>query len=243
MTTTLKKACVIGMAGIMTIGLGACGNKSDSSSNAAGSDSAASTSTTTLKQVSKDDFTKTFSDKKVGGQKFSVIDSSQVGSQIDRLNQAVSQLKISPASCDTVFKQISAGVTKDEVSNVLVAAGGDESKPVAVTFNTKLTDRQKKTYQSQDEQIAKCGKMTMSGQGQTMNVNVKTSPLKGYENISKQASLIDTTSSMGKSDQQHNYQAYVWLTDDQLIRASASDAKTAESTLKSTVDALKIVQG
>ena len=155
----------------------------------------------------------------------------------------MSQLKVSPASCDTVFKQISAGVTKDEVSNVLVAAGGDESKPVAVTFNTKLTDRQKKTYQSQDEQIAKCGKMTMSGQGQTMNVNVKTSPLKGYENISKQASLIDTTSSMGKSDQQHNYQAYVWLTDDQLIRASASDAKTAESTLKSTVDALKIVQG
>ena len=251
MPTTLMKTCLFGMAGVMTIGLAACGGNSSSTDTSASATSGRASATASqtptehkqseaLKRLSKDDFTKAISDKKIDNQTFTVVDSPQLATQVDQVTKVISQAKISPADCGTILKQSTTGVTSSEIKNVVAAVAGTQSAPIVVNFNAAMSNRQKKMYGAENEQFSKCGHVTMELQGHKTKTTMKVTPIKGYEAISKRASLYTTATSNDNGPEVPSYQAYVWLKDDQLIQTTARDAKTAQSTLKSALDALGI---
>ncbi|MSS45464.1 hypothetical protein FYJ43_05300 [Cutibacterium sp. WCA-380-WT-3A] len=252
MSTTLIKVCALGMTGAMAVGLVACGGKSSSSdtpattatqSSALATASATpteSTRTTNLKRLSKDDFTKAVSGTKINNQTFTVVDSSQLGAQVEQVVQAMNQAKFSPEQCGQIIKQTTASVTGNEINNIVSAASTDQPSPSAINFNIAMSDRQKKTYENESEQFSKCGHATMTLQGHKTTMTMKVTPIKGYEDIAKQASLYTTISSADNGPEMSSSQAYVWLKNDQMVQASAQDAATAQSTLKAAVDALGI---
>ncbi|EFT66357.1 hypothetical protein HMPREF9582_00651 [Cutibacterium acnes HL060PA1] len=104
MTKKLTKTCLLGMVGIMAIGLAACGDKTNSSSDTPANPSP---STKAVKRISKDDFTKAFSHKKIDGHMFVIQDDSQLRPVVDNLDKTLSQAKISPAGCDAALRQSS----------------------------------------------------------------------------------------------------------------------------------------
>lgn len=97
MTKKLTKTCLLGMVGIMAISLAACGDKTNSSSDTPANPSP---STKAVKRISKDDFTKAFSHKKIDGHTFVIQDNSQLRPVVDNLDKTLSQAKISPAGCE-----------------------------------------------------------------------------------------------------------------------------------------------
>ncbi|MDU7024517.1 MAG: hypothetical protein E6353_02990, partial [Cutibacterium acnes] len=109
---------------------------------------------------------------------------------------------------------------------------------------TAMSDRQKKAYKSQEEQTSKCGHTTLSTQGVNhgLEINIKASPIKGYENISKQAALFDVSVKRSTGTSDHGYQAYIWLNNDQAIRIFGRDAGIVKSTLQSATKALGIAK-
>ena len=153
----------------------------------------------------------------------------------------MSQAKISPAECGKILKQSISSVTGGELNNIISAIGSDQSAPTTVTFNTAMSSRQKKSFETEDKQFSKCGHVAMDLQGHKTTMTMKLTPIKGYEGISKKASLYTTVSSSGNGPKTSSYQAYVWLNDDQMIQVTAQDAQTAQSTLKSALNALGIV--
>ena len=176
MTKKLTKTCLLGMVGIMAIGLAACGDKTNSSSDTPANPSP---STKAVKRISKDDFTKAFSHKKIDGHTFVIQDNSQLRPVVDNLDKTLSQAKISPAGCDAALRQSSLGLTSHEISDTLVAVSDKPSTRIIVT--TAMSDRQKKAYKSQEEQTSKCGHTTLSTQGVNhgLEINIKASPIKG----------------------------------------------------------------
>ena len=239
MTKKLTKTCLLGMVGIMTIGLAACGDKTNSSSDTPANPSP---STKTVKRISKNDFTKAFSHKKIDGHTFVIQDNSQLKAVVDELDKMLSQARVSPAGCDAALRQSSIGLTSHEISDTLVAVSDKPSTRIIVT--TAMSDRQKKAYKSQEEQTSKCGHTTLSTQGvnHSLGINIKASPIKGYENISKQAALFDVSVKRSTGTSGHGYQAYIWLNNDQAIRIFGRDAGIVKSTLQSATKALGIAK-
>lgn len=254
MTTTLMKTCLLGMAGAMTFSLVACGNNSSSTGTPASTTVARSSTSVTAsptpveheqtkapKHLSQDDFTKAISSKKINNQTFTIADNSQIAAQMNQVTKVMSQAKISPAECGKILKQSISSVTGGELNNIISAIGSDQSAPTTVTFNTTMSSRQKKSFETEDKQFSKCGHVAMDLQGHKTTMTMKLTPIKGYEDISKKASLYTTVSSSGNGPKTSSYQAYVWLNDDQMIQVTAQDAQTAQSTLKSALNALGIV--
>lgn len=239
MTKKLTKTCLLGVVGIMAISLAACGDKTNSSSDTPANPSP---STKAVKRISKDDFTKAFSHKKIDGHTFVIQDNSQLRPVVDNLDKTLSQAKISPAGCDAALRQSSLGLTSHEISDTLVAVSDKPSTRIIAT--TAMSDRQKKAYKSQEEQTSKCGHTTLSTQGVNhgLEINIKASPIKGYENISKQAALFDVSIKRSTGTSDHGYQAYIWLNNDQAIRIFGRDAGIVKSTLQSATKALGIAK-
>ena len=100
MTKKLTKTCLLSMVGIMAISLAACGDKTNSSSDTPANPSP---STKAVTRISKDDFTKAFSHKKIDGHTFVIQDNSQLRPVVDNLDKTLSQAKISPAGCDAAL--------------------------------------------------------------------------------------------------------------------------------------------
>ncbi|AOH44971.1 hypothetical protein E5345_04265 [Propionibacterium sp. NM47_B9-13] len=253
MTTALMKTCLLGMAGVMTVGLVACGSNSSSTNTPAGTTVTRSSTSVTAsptptkhkqtkapKHLSQDDFTKAISSKKINNQTFTILDNSQIAAQMNQVTKVIGQAKISPVECGKILKQSIASVTDGEINNIVSAIGSDQSAPTTVTLNTAMSSRQKKAFETEDKQFSKCGHVAMDLQGSKTAMIMKLTPIKGYEDISKKASLYTTVSSSGNGPKMSSYQAYVWLNDDQMIQVAAQDAQTAQSTLKSALNALGI---
>ncbi|MDO4411998.1 hypothetical protein [Cutibacterium sp.] len=256
MTTALMKTCLLGMAGVMTIGLAACGDDSSSTSSTnatsasvSASANAGSASTSAnptyqqsagLKRLSTDDVTNAISENKINNQTFTVVNSSQISDQTDQVLKSMDQAKVSPAKCGDIIKNATSGITDSELNNTVSALGGDQSSPVALTFITSMSDRLKKSYETENEQFSQCGKVTMELQGHKTEMTMKMSPVKGYESVAKRAGLSTTVSSSDGGPEITLHQAYVWLNNDQLIQTSSLNAKTAQTTLASAVEALGI---